>query len=74
MNSAQLTPPLNDVQLMLLRLFSRPMTEEDVKNIRAMLLEYYDSMLQKEVTTVIDEKGIKREDFEQLLRKDQRSG
>lgn len=59
---------------MLLRLFSRPMTEEDVKNIRAMLLEYYDSMLQKEVTTVIDEKGIKREDFEQLLRKDQRSG
>lgn len=73
MSSAQLTPPLNDVQMMLLRLFSRPMTDEDVKNIRSMLLEYYEQMLQKEVETVIDKKDIQREDFEKMLRKDQRS-
>mgnify|MGYP000929414421 FL=1 len=59
--------PLNDVQLMLLRLFSRPMSESDTEAIRKMLLDYYDTLLQQEVDSVIEKKGIKREDFERLL-------
>lgn len=65
--------PLNDVQLMLLRLFSRPMSQRDTEAIRKMLLDYYDALLQQEVDKVIEEKGIQREDFERLLNQDQRT-
>lgn len=65
--------PLNDVQLMLLRLFSRPMSKSDTEAIRNMLLDYYDALLQQEVDKAIDEKGIQREDFERLLNQDQRT-
>lgn len=65
--------PLNDVQLILLRLFSRPMSQRDTEAIRKMLLDYYDTLLQQEVDKVIEEKGIQREDFERLLNQDQRT-
>lgn len=65
--------PLNDVQLMLLRLFSRPMSESDTEAIRKMLLDYYDTLLQQEVDSVIEKKGIKREDFERLLNQGKRT-
>jgi len=65
--------PLNDVQLMLLRLFSRPMSKSDTEAIRNMLLDYYDMLLQQEVDKVIEEKGIQREDFERLLNQDRRT-
>jgi hypothetical protein len=65
--------PLNDVQLMLLRLFSRPMSKSDTEAIRNMLLDYYDMSLQQEVDKVIEEKGIQREDFERLLNQDRRT-
>ncbi|MBL7805956.1 MAG: hypothetical protein JNL02_19600 [Saprospiraceae bacterium] len=66
-------PPLNEVQLMLLRLFSRPMTEEEVKSVRSLLLDYYEQQLQKEVEVVIQEKGIQRKQFDELLQNDQRT-
>ena len=69
--SAQIsaTQPLNEVQLMLLRLFSRPMPDYDVEAIREMLLKYYETALQKEVEQVIEQKGITRTDFDRLLNK-----
>jgi hypothetical protein len=68
-----ISTPLNDVQLMLLRLFSRPMTKSDMEAIRKILLEYYETLLQQEVEGVIQEKGITREDFDRLLNEDKRS-
>ncbi len=65
--------PLNDVQLMLLRLFSRPMTKSDTEAIRKMLLDYYETLLQQEVDKVIEGKGITRKDFDRLLNEDKRS-
>ena len=65
--------PLNDVQLMLLRLFSRPMSAEDMEAVRKLLMDYYDNLLQKEVDEVIEKKGIKREDFDKVLNKQQRT-
>lgn len=65
--------PLNDVQLMLLRLFSHPMSKSDTEAIRKMLLNYYETLLQQEVDKVIEEKGIQREDFERLLNQDCRT-
>ena len=65
--------PLNDVQLMLLRLFSRPMPEHDLEAIREMLLTYYETALQKEVERVIEQKNITRTDFDRVLNQQQRT-
>ena len=66
-------PPLNEVQLMLLKLFSRPIDGQDLAAIRAILLDYYDQFLQKEVDEVIERKQIRRADFDTLLNEDQRT-
>jgi hypothetical protein len=73
--SALVTPAqsLNDVQLMLLRLFSRPMPNNDLEAIREMLLTYYETALHQEVERVIKEKDIKRSDFDAVLNKQQRT-
>ncbi|MDX1942104.1 MAG: hypothetical protein SFU99_16190 [Saprospiraceae bacterium] len=65
--------PLNEVQVMLLRLFSRPMPEQDVEAIRDLLLNYYENALHKELERVIEEKGISDTDFEQILNQQQRT-
>ena len=67
------TQPLNEVQLMLLRLFSRPMPTQDINAIREMLLTYYETALHKEVERVIEEKDITRADFDAVLNKQQRT-
>ena len=73
--TAQVAPtqPLNDVQMMLLRLFSRPMPTQDLEAIREMLLAYYENALHREVERVIEQKGITRDDFEAVLNKQQRT-
>ncbi len=59
--------PLNDVQVMLLRLFSREMTAEELQTIQNMLLDYYNRELQDELEGVISAKNISRKDFEDRL-------
>ncbi|MCB9293871.1 MAG: hypothetical protein H6559_12235 [Lewinellaceae bacterium] len=49
-------PPLNDIQLTLLRLFSREMSTDEVEAIRRLLLDYYEHALQGEVQRVIEER------------------
>lgn len=65
--------PLNDVQMMLLRLFSRPVKNDDLEKIREMLISYYEEILQDELDKVIEEKHITRDDFEKILNKQQRT-
>lgn len=52
------TTPLNEVQIMLLKLFSRPMSAQDLQAIREMLIAYYEAMLQRELDEVIEKKQI----------------
>jgi len=59
--------PLNDVQLMLLRLFSRPVSDQDLAAIQNILLDYYNNALQNELDRVIEEKNISREDYEKIF-------
>ena len=66
-------PPLNDIQLTLLRLFSREMSPDEVKAIRRLLLDYYEQALQEEVQQVIEEKNISPKDFEERLNQQQRT-
>lgn len=67
LEQAASTQPLNDVQLMLLRLFSRPVSTQDLDAIQHILLDYYNNALQKELDRVIEEKNITREDYDKIL-------
>ena len=67
LEQAAATQPLNEVQLMLLRLFSRPVSTQDLAAIQNILLDYYNNALQKELDRVIVEKNITREDYERIL-------
>jgi hypothetical protein len=67
LEQAAATQPLNDVQLMLLRLFSRPVSTQDMDAIQNILLDYYNNALQKELDRVIEEKNITREDYDKIL-------
>jgi len=67
LEQAAATQPLNEVQLMLLRLFSRPVSTQDLDAIQNILLDYYNNALQKELDRVIAEKNITREDYERIL-------
>ena len=72
-NSAAIQTPMNATQMMLLRLFSRPMTAESTEAIRKLLMDYYDKMLQEEVEKAIVEKGITDADYEALKNKSYRN-
>jgi len=58
---------------MLLKLFSRPVPSNQLEEIREMLLKYYETALQKELDSVIEEKKITRTDFDAVLNKQQRT-
>ena len=57
---------LNEAQLVLLRLFDRPIIEEEVTELRDFLVAFYNKKLQKELTKVIAEKKMTVQDIEQL--------
>ncbi len=73
MGEINVQQPLNEVQMMLLRLFSRPMPQQDLDAIREMLLNYYEMALHREVERVIEEKNITRNDFDEVLNRQQRT-
>ena len=60
---------LNPVQQSLLRLFSRPMTEEETLELKRMLVQHFGSQLQEELKTVSHQKGYTDSDFEKMLHK-----
>ncbi|MEM1119522.1 MAG: hypothetical protein AAGJ18_03695 [Bacteroidota bacterium] len=65
--------PLNDVQMMLLKLFSKSNNAKDTEAIRQLLLDYYNKALQAELDMVIEEKGISRADYDKVLNEQQRT-
>jgi hypothetical protein len=58
---------LNPVQVSLLRLFNRPMSEKEALEIRNLLVDHYSEILKEEVTKAIEEKGYTPEDLDNLL-------
>lgn len=72
-NTAISQVPMNETQMILLRLFSRPMSEERTEEIRKLLMNYYDKILQEEVENVIAEKGLTDADFEAIKNKSYRN-
>ena len=57
---------LNEAQLVLLRLFDRPILNEEVIELRDFLVAYYNQKLQLELNKVIAEKNLTVQDIDQL--------
>lgn len=62
-------PPagLNEIQVSLLRLFSRPMSEKQTNELKNLLVDYYSIQLENEVSKVVAEKGYSQKDFDDML-------
>ena len=58
---------LNAIQLMLLKLFNRDIPEQEIKEIRDLLLNYLDMKLQKQVAIDMATKNITQADLDKLL-------
>ena len=64
---------LNETQLMLLKLFSRNMSDQETSEIRDLLLDYLDKKLQNQVEKDILRKGISQTDLDEVLNQSQRT-
>lgn len=57
---------LNEMQLTLLRLFNRPMSEQEITVLRDKLTAFYSDMLLANVEQTVQERGIVAADYEPL--------
>ena len=64
---------LNEVQIGLLRMFSRPMSTEQTLKIKRAIVNFLSDELDEEVERVVAEKGITDSDFEKLRKQHQRT-
>jgi hypothetical protein len=64
---------LNATQLMLLKLFNRDMKEQEMNEIRDLLLNYLDTKLQIQLDKDIASKGISQADLDNVLNESQRT-
>jgi len=62
-----LQSPLSNIQLELLKVFSRDVSEEDLKEVKRLLTRYFAEKAIEEANKVWDEKGWTDEDAERML-------
>lgn len=65
--------PLNEVQLSLLRMFARPMSETQILKIKRALVQFLSDELDDEIEKVVKQKNITDNDFEKLRNQHQRT-
>ena len=58
---------LNSIQVSLLRLFNRPMSDEEAKELKDLIVNHYSELLGAEVSKTITEKGYSQKDFDDML-------
>jgi len=61
---------LNPIQVSLLRLFNRPMSDNETRELKKLLVDHYADQLKEEVTKVVSEKGYSQKDFDDMLNQD----
>ncbi|MCC5945700.1 MAG: hypothetical protein JJT94_12255 [Bernardetiaceae bacterium] len=61
------TQKLNELQLTLLRLFQRDMSEEEILSLKRVLVRHYKRLLDEELSRVMEIKQYTDKDFEQML-------
>ena len=60
----------NPLQISLLRLFNRPMSEQETLELKRLLVKHNSKLLKEEVTNVIAGKGYTQKDFDDMLNAD----
>lgn len=63
----ELSLPLSNVQLELLKLYSTDLSEDDLKELKSLLARFYAAKSIKLANQVWDEKGLTDEDMDKLL-------
>jgi hypothetical protein len=58
---------LNELQLTLLRLFNRPMKDEETLALQRLLVKHYSQLLDTELAALENKKVVVDSDFEKLL-------
>jgi len=66
MKNPALKTPLNNIQLEILNLFSRDLEENELKEIKKILVQYLAKKATRLANEVWDEKGWTQEDMERL--------
>lgn len=64
---------LNEVQLGLLRMFSRPMSREESLDLRRAIVNHLSEKMLNEVDKVVEEKSITQKDYDNLYKQHQRT-
>jgi hypothetical protein len=65
--AAQQPTKLNAVQMHLLKMFARPMNEQDLQAIKALLSNYYAQKVDEESERIWEEKGMSQQSIDELL-------
>ena len=73
MKTTQHTNGLNAIQIGLLRMFDRKIPDEDVLEIKRVIVKHLGKKLFEEVDQVVAKKSITSADYEKLESKDMRS-
>lgn len=58
---------LNPIQVSLLRLFNRPMSEGETVELQRLLVNYYSDLLKNKVENDVAKKGYTQQDFDDML-------
>lgn len=70
MAATAITHKLNPLQVSLLRLFNRDMSDDEVLALKRVLVKHYSELLRNEVEQVVAEKGYTQADFDAMLNQD----
>lgn len=70
MAATSVTHKLNPLQVSLLRLFNRDMSDDEVLALKRALVKHYSELLRNEVEKVVTEKGYTQADFDAMLNQD----
>jgi hypothetical protein len=58
---------LNPIQVSLLRLFNRPMSDEETRELKELLVSHYSALLEKEVGKAVKDRKYTQRDFDDML-------
>lgn len=64
---ADFKTPLNKTQLEILKLFSQPLSDEDLLEIKALLVKHLSEKLTRKVDAISKQKGYTQKDFDSWL-------
>ncbi len=67
---AELKMPLNSTQLEILKLFSQPLNESDLKEIKTLLVKYLSEKLSRKIDAISEQKNYTQKDFDSWLNDD----